>query len=143
MPYLAHWTTTRGLWGNNVTNLAVSFTLEGKTATINESFELAGIFIPAGFESDGISSPCWTWFRYHPFSRWCPAAFLHDYCIKKFGYAFARDKFKEGLKELGSKKVDCVLIYNAVRLRDWQRRLYEKLGLGEEIESNHTGGSSD
>lgn len=104
----------------------VSFSLHGETATIDESFTLAGILVPKGYESDGISSPKWSWFRYHPFSKWCPAAFVHDYCIDNYGYAVARDKLKQALVELGSNKIDAFLIYNAVRFHDWKRRNFEE-----------------
>jgi len=106
--------------------MQVKFTLDGKTATICEEFTLAGITVPEGFQSDGISSPRWTWLRYHPFSKWCAAAFLHDFCIESHGYANARDIFKQALIEIGTNKVDLFLIYNAVRFRDWQRRKFGK-----------------
>lgn len=100
----------------------VSFTLRGKTATINEPFELAGIIVPEGFQSDGISSPRITWLWWAPFSKYCPAAFVHDWCIKKYGYAYARDKFEQALKELEASDREVFLLYNAVRSKDWVYR---------------------
>lgn len=124
------------------TNFSVSFTLRGKTAIINESFKLAGIEVPKGFESDGISSPRVVWFKFHPFSQYCPAAFVHDFCIVELGYPKARDKFNEAIKELGARDWERKSLYYAVRLKDWQRRLFKKLGVGDDSK-NSTGGRSD
>lgn len=107
--------------------MKVTFSLEGKTATIEKDFTLAGVTVPKGFKSDGISSPKWSWFRYHPFSQWCPAAFVHDYCIETFAYPYARDKLIQALFQLDSSKFDVLAIYNAVRLKDWQRRTFSRL----------------
>lgn len=109
--------------------MRILISIEGRSATVEEEFHLGGITVPKGFTSDGISSPRWAWLRYHPYSEWCPAAFVHDYCIEKFGYPTARNYFKVALQELGAGNLDIVLIYNAVRLRDWQRRVFNRLGL--------------
>ena len=126
------------------TNFPVSFTLQGKTATIDKSFELAGIFIPKGFKSDGISSPRLTWMKFHPFSQYVAAAFVHDFCIENHGYPFARNKFNLALRELGARDWERIMLYKAVRLKDWQRRLFKKLRIGADIESeNKSGGAND
>ena len=104
----------------------VKFALYGKTAVILEEFTLAGITVPAGFRSDGISAPRWAWVKFHPFGEYCPAAFVHDYCIGQYGYAVARDKFLEAVREIGAIDRETFLLYNAVRLKDWHRRNFEK-----------------
>lgn len=123
-------------------NFPVSFTLVRKTATINESFTLAGITVPAGYKSDGISSPRFIWFKFHPFSQYVAAAFVHDYCIDEIGHDFARNKFYQALKELGASSFEKFLLYNAVRFKDWQRRLFKKIGIGVKIESSNKSGAS-
>lgn len=100
------------------------FELDGKTAVMLEDFTLAGYTVKKGFRSDGITSPRLAWFRYHPYSEWCPAAFVHDACIPEKGYAVARNAFVECLRELDANKVDVFLLYNAVRIKDWKRRTF-------------------
>ncbi len=110
------------------TYLDVSFTLRGKTAILNKPFKLAGVTVPAGFESDGISSPRITWFIWHPFSFACPAAFVHDFLIESKGYEYARDKFKVALVALGLPRWEVFALYNAVRFKDYLQRHGIKLG---------------
>lgn len=105
----------------------VHFTLKGKTAILLQDFTLAGVTVPAGFESDGITSPRITWVKWHPFSKPVPAAFVHDYCIAEYGYAYARDKFKQALKELGLPAWEVRALYCAVRFKDYLQRQYQRL----------------
>jgi len=95
-------------------------------ATLLKSITLAGVIVPAGYVTDGISSPRIFWSIFHPFSKYVPAAIIHDYCIGKFGYNVARDKFKRALKESGANSVTLRALYYSVRLKDWAFRLKEK-----------------
>lgn len=104
----------------------VSFTLTGKTAVIDKEFTLGGITVPVGFISDGMTTPRLFWFKYHPFSQYVPAAFVHDYCIKEFGYGIARDRLKQSLKELEARPWEAATIYLPVRFKDWIYRLRDK-----------------
>lgn len=105
----------------------VSFTLRGKTAILLEEFTLAGITVPAGFSSDGFTSPRITWVKWHPFSKAVAAAFVHDYCIQEYGYDIARDKFKLALRELELPAWEAKALYSAVRFKDYLQRQYYRI----------------
>ncbi len=110
-------------------NFPVKIESWGSKIIVEECFELAGIIVEAGFESDGITTPRMFWWKWHPMSDPLPAALVHDWCIKYHDYAFARDKLKEALAhpQLELPKWEQRTIYSAVRLKDWQRRNTRRL----------------
>lgn len=93
------------------------------TLSVLEPFELAGVTVPMGFVSDGVSIPRAFWYWRHPYSMpLLAAAIVHDYCQFAYGDAVARDKFKLALSEVGAIGLEQRIIYNAVRARDWFKR---------------------
>lgn len=83
--------------------------------------------VPAGFVSDGASTPRWTWVLFPPWADYGQACVLHDYLLEykkctdginefKATYKQADVTFKEALNVLGVAKWKVVLMYYSVRL---------------------------
>ena len=85
---------------------------------------LAGITVPAGFVSDGATTPRLLWPLFPPVDRYTPAAFLHDYLLEKGENRAAADHlFRAALAQLRIRHWRRVLMYLAVRARAWTTRL--------------------
>lgn len=90
--------------------------------TVVEPFRLAGVNIPAGFESNGLTVPRLFWSVATPFGRYLPAAIVHDYvfsCQKlRANRSDARNKFAQALTALGANKYITRVLVSGVALND-------------------------
>jgi hypothetical protein len=99
--------------------------IEGtRVFTLEKDFLYKTFAVPAGFQTNGISSPKWTWPLVGPVSDAFPAAVFHDYFYSKgCQYDFTRkeadDLFLVMMKELGLGFFQRQAIYRAVRLFGW------------------------
>jgi hypothetical protein len=99
---------------------------------VAEGFAIDGLYIPAGFTTDGASIPRFFWrIVGHPFQSSCIlAAVVHDwlYVTKKFTQKEADKLFYKLLKESGNSKVKSWLFYRAVRAFGWTKFTNRKKG---------------
>ena len=74
--------------------------------------------VPAGFESDGCSTPQQVWNILPPFGRYLPGAVGHDYYYRETWHdrKFCDDVFMEMMVSLGCSEVQRMLIYEALRV---------------------------
>lgn len=81
-------------------------------------FELAGIFVPSGFVSDGASVPRWLWWFEPPAgSKAFAAAIVHDFAVRKrkMSPKDAAAVFDKALAIAGIKPIKRRLMVLAVR----------------------------
>jgi len=71
------------------------------TYRLKESIVVDGTLIPSHFESDGATTPRWTWVVFPPVCRYFPAALLHDFLLKQgLPWRVANRRFRKTLKAL-------------------------------------------
>lgn len=85
---------------------------------LTEPLSLFGFTVPAGFFSDGATTPRWSWALFPPLDRYAEAAFLHDYLLvkKPVPRHEADHFFRRALLDLGVKPWRAWVMYYAVRI---------------------------
>lgn len=103
--------------------------IEGFTFYSDEMIQGQRVWVnvPAGFISDGASTPRWTWVLFPPWADYGQACVLHDFLLEKKTYtdgvntfkATAKQAdivFKEALNVLKVAPWKVFLMYNGVRI---------------------------
>lgn len=81
---------------------------------------LAGVTVPAGFESDGASVPRWAWPLFPPVGRYFAAAVVHDYLLwGNAEWTRANAAFRRALVELDISGWRLFLLVASVRIYGW------------------------
>lgn len=81
-----------------------------------EDLKVLDHIIPAGFISDGATTPRILWAIFPPIADYAEAAFLHDFLLEDGHRAFAHDEFYRALKALGIGKTRSWLMYRGVQI---------------------------
>jgi hypothetical protein len=89
------------------------------TFILLENYEILGIWIPAGFKTNGSNIPRLLWWWIPPFKpKYLPAVILHDWLTRddtEVQFSYANNKFKEAL-QLIEKSIYTTSMYKAVEL---------------------------
>ena len=95
-----------------------------------DDVSINGHIIPAGFISDGCSSPRNTWVIFPPVQDYFASCVLHDYLLSLgHSWKYAEQQFKESLKQDNVGTLRRTLMVGAVRI--WgilkgKRSIFEK-----------------
>lgn len=83
-----------------------------------EPLEFLGFSVPAGFFSDGATTPRWSWALFPPLGRYSEATFLHDFLLveKPVTRREADHFFRIALLRLGVTPWRARVMYYGVRL---------------------------
>ena len=81
---------------------------ERNTQVLLEDYEIMGVVIPKGYETNGQDSPRWSWsLGFPPFKpMYSPAYVVHDYLISK---AYENNSFMESVKAANKTWADIML----------------------------------
>ncbi len=101
----------------------VTRTMRDGKEMVLEDFTAHGFTVPAGFITDGASTPSFFWSIIPPFKRTKKAAVIHDYLTKKVRTPRQRkvvDRlFRRMLREEGAGPIRAFLGYFGVRVGAW------------------------
>lgn len=68
---------------------------------LKTALTIAGVNVPLHFETDGATTPRWTWIFFPPVCRYFPAAVVHDYLLTTgVSWRVANRVFRQVLREL-------------------------------------------
>ena len=93
-------------------------TQNGVSQIFNEDWTWLGITIPAGFVTDGTSSPIWARLVVPRRGKYVFAAYLHDYCLLKLTRREAAQIYLKALMVLDAPKYQQFIRYRGVRIYD-------------------------
>jgi hypothetical protein len=84
-----------------------------------DGFIIAGVLVPAGFESDGATVPLLLRWLFPPADRYFPAAIAHDFLLKQKSISrkMADSIFYHALGQCGISTVRRWIMYAAVRVQ--------------------------
>ena len=91
---------------------------DGVHQQLVKSWTWLGVTIPAGFVTDGASSPWYARWLIPRRGKYTFAAYIHDHCLKTMSRREAALKFYKALVVLGVPKWKRRLMYRAVRTND-------------------------
>lgn len=101
-------------------------TPDGVHQILIEPWTFLGVRVPAGFRTDGTSSPYIFRAVVPRRGRYVFASYLHDYCLTVMPRKCAAWYFCEALKELGAPQWQIAIRYGGVRLFDRWRAIRPK-----------------
>ena len=89
-----------------------------------DEITLAGVTVPAGFITDGVTSPRILWWLYPPVGRYFAAAAVHDYLLQMgIHWRVANDAFRRALIELGLPRPVVTSMYAAVQVYQYTKHV--------------------
>ena len=102
-------------------------TPNGVSQRFSEDWTWLGITIPAGFITDGTSSPIWARLVVPRRGKYVFAAYIHDYCLSKMSRREAAQIYLKALRVLGAPKYQQFIRYRGVRIYDVFSNLKSKI----------------